>query len=105
MNRSYRIMVAGVTSAICAACAVFLACVAAGGLALISGSASLPGIFTASSGQLKGIPYLDFQPHAVGIVAVIVTAALLGTLLAGRRQNQPLAGRSAEAVRRADQTP
>lgn len=103
MNRSSRMLIAAVNSAVCAACAVFLACVAAGGLALVSGSASLPGIFTASSGQLNGMPYLDFRPRSGGIVTVIVTVTLLGSLLAWRRQDRP-PGRSADTVRRADRT-
>lgn len=82
MDRSSRVIIAVVTSAVCGACAVFLACVAAGGLALVTGSASLPGIFTASSAQLNGMPYLDFRPHPEGIAAVIATVALLGGLLA-----------------------
>ena len=82
MSKPSRALLSALVSAVGGTAVVAIAAVVTGALAMVTrATTSLPGIFTATGGETNGLASLSFQPHAFGMLLVVLVFAVVGAFL------------------------
>jgi hypothetical protein len=86
MSKLSRALLNSVICAVGGVAVVVITAVLTGALAMVTqATSSVPGIFTATGGRTNGLASLDFQPHALGMLLVVLGFAAAGALLGWHR--------------------